>query len=439
MGESCTYGWDAPSSKASLTSELQARNQRARSREGQGSGPYHYIGGSAPLACTRNPHCHSCWVVWRQGTRFKPLEYASTPAAEPTLGVPDHVAAASLTATFQLAQAADGAGRTLLLGERASLFTEAQASFGHPRKVVASRRQCLGMYVGSALRKKEEHYERCARVHDEGSHAVAILDHVLCAAVDPKGVALLCEGGWVNAFLHVVELHLDDGTADGKLVHAAFIFAAEEIYEETEVRIVYDDERRKSYAGVRRARGYTPKQRDPRGPDDFNAAEVASLPDSVWDAFEPSALALALRYGGVEDYGDLVEDRNVTREPGVPPPPAAAVVRRYDAANVAATMRTTAADRIRRAEQRNARRLAMQPPRPIEAEELESSRSRHVTTTEEGDAVNFACQQCGRPDVTGAPTLRLARCAEHNYADPRVERSAVGGALRSEGFLVTLL
>ena len=379
-----------------------------------------------PRVCTKNPHCHGCWLLWRRGANFAPLSYPTAPARGPSLGVPDHVAAASLSAPFLLSQASDGAGRTLLLGTRASILMEAQAARGLPRPVVASRLQCLGMYVGDALRTREQHHERCSIIHDEGSHAVAILNHVLCAAADPKGIALLCEGGWVNAFLHVVELHLDDGSADGKVIHAAFAFAAEDIYQESELRILYDDDRG-SYQGVREARGYTPAPRDPRGPADFSAAEVACLPDYVWRAFAPEALALALSYGGVEDYGALTADRNVTREPGTPPPPPMATARRYDPSGFSAALGCTAAARDSRAARRNQLRLTGQPPRPRAADELEEARGRRVTNTEDGDAVDLICQQCGRPDVTGTSTAHLARCADHDYsksgAEPRAAAS----------------
>ena len=194
--------------------------------------------------------------------------------------------------------ASHGSGLTLLVGAPMQEHEYRLTLSGHPRQVVARRLRCIGMYVGGALRTRRTHDERAEHNPEDGSHAVAILDHVLCAASHPTGVALIDEGGRVNAFLRVVQLE----TADGITFHACFCFAAEDLYQETDIRTLYDDDR-ESYAKIRVARDYTPEPRDPRGPPDFSDSDIASLPDQVWAAFTAADLATALIYGGVSDYG----------------------------------------------------------------------------------------------------------------------------------------
>ena len=170
---------------------------------------------------------------------------------------------------------------------------------GHPRQVVARRLRCIGMYVGGALRTRRTHDERAEHNPEDGSHAVAILDHVLCAASHPTGVALIDEGGRVNAFLRVVQLE----TADGITFHACFCFAAEDLYQETEIRTLYDDDRQGILRQDPRRQEVHPRAQRPRGPPDFSDSDIASLPDQVWAAFTAADLATALIYGGVSDYG----------------------------------------------------------------------------------------------------------------------------------------
>ena len=385
--------------------------QLTRPRPGQCGWMHYCQGGSRPLVCTKDPHCHGCWQLWRATAKFERLRYPDPPTKAQSQGVPNHVAAASLAAPFLLTEARDGAGRTLRLGE-ASLFTVANAARGGTREVVASRLQCLGIYVGDTLRRSPAHRARCEITHDEGSHAVAILDHVLCAANNPKGIALLCEGGWVNAFLRIVELHVADGTAEGRVIHAAGAFAAEDIFQETEIRIVYDDARG-SYNGVRLALGYQPDERDPRGPSDFSSSEIASLPDQVWEAFTPESLALALRYGGVEDYGALAPDRNITRERGQEPPDFMAAARPHTHEAYASAIHATSAGRRARYAARSRTLDSNQVLRPLEGEFLEQSLGRHVPTTEEGDAVDSVCPQCGNASATNSAGESLTLCEKH--------------------------
>ena len=425
--------------------------QRTRPKKGRCGSMHYFEKNSFPLVCSRTPHCHGCWQVWRVTAKFEALAYPNPPNRVQARGVPNHVAAASLAAPFLLTEAADGAGRTLLLGQAASIFTVANATRGGARDVSAERLQCLGIYVGDTLRTIAAHHAKCEETHDEGSHAVAILDYVLCAASNPKGVALLCEGGWVNAFLRIVELHVADGTAEGLIVHTAGVFAAEDIFQETEVRILYDDSRG-SYSGVRVARDYQPAERDPRGPSDFSAAEIATLPDQVWSAFSPEQLALALRYGGVEDYGVMTPDRNVTRERGRAPPEFMAAARPYVPGEYEATLGTAPGQRGARAVRREAEREARQARRPLESEYLERSLGRHVPNTEEGDAVARAaaggrhdsararfgealagcCLRCGRIDDA---SRRLSLCEEHRPlgSHPPTKASESGAATQHAG------
>ena len=385
-----------------------------------------------PLICDNSPRCKGCWQSIRNVRGpATPLAY---PDPAPGLRVskrtiPARAARAALAKPCCVADADDGAGRTLLLGEPASMAIFELTLQGAPRPLVARRLECIGMYIGGALRTSAEHKRLTAIDPADGAYAVAILDHVLCSAADPTGISLLCEGGWVNAFLHCVEITLADGTA----IHAAYAFAAEDIYQETELRILYDDDRA-SYAAVRETRGYEPAVRDTRGPPDFTAEETASLPDKVWAAFEPEALATALRWGGVIDYGSKSQDTNLLREPGVAPAllPQRALPQ-PDPHAEAVLLGATDRGRDQRAE----RRRQAAPPRaandrPLLAEQLERGLGRHVPCTEDADAVasrigHPTCKMCfgcpaesgsafcagcasGAVPGSGSPAVRAALC-----------------------------
>ena len=392
-----------------------AQQQQRRPLPGQCGHLHRWLQhGTRPLVCDNTGNCKGCWQNWyHSGGPFEPLLYQDLPLGqEPPAGhlLPRHAARAAMATPFCTALARDGAGRTLVIGNPVPLHTFEVTLCGGSRPTAARRLQCLGMYVGGALRKRSEHRKRAAINPKEGDYAVAILDHVLCSAADPTGISLLCEGGWVNAFLHCVEITLSDGTT----IHAAYAFAAATIYQGTELRILYDDDR-KSYDGIRKAKAYAPAKRDERGPPDFSSAEIASLVDSVWKAFTPTALATALRWGGVVDYGSAADDTNRLREPGDEPPVtcAEALPQRSKAAE-AEYLGTTQSGREGRAASR-ARQppSAPQPRRTLHAEELELALGRHVPNTEEADAVHFCCAVCGDADVLHSTTRSHARCEEH--------------------------
>ena len=404
--------------------------QQRRPKFGQ-CGYYHcwLRHGPRPLVCDNTGDCKGCWQGWHQTQGpFRQLSYPDLPAGHttPTGHIPRHVARAAMALPCCTAEARDGAGTTLLIGKPVPLHTFEVTLGGGRREVAAERLDCIGMYVGSALRTWRDHLRRAAANPEEGAYALSVMNHVLCSAADPTGISLLCEGGWVNAFLRCVELTLEDGTT----IHAFYAFAATTLYHESEIRVLYDDDR-ETYSPVRRAKDYTPAARDPRGPADFDAAEIASLPDKVWQAFSPDALATALPWGGIRDYGSMTADTNVLREPGGVPPTMAPHARpeRSNAAS-AAWIGATAAGRTERAARRREPPPAPTPQRPISADEEEQALGRRVPNTEEADAVHhdrsattdqhpparhvICCAICGLNDVLGAATQQEGRCLEHS-------------------------
>ena len=376
----------------------------------------------SPLVCDGTGDCLGCWQTWHQEHGpFRPLHYPDLPpgqAARPGQ-LPRHVARAAMALPCCTAEARDGAGTTLLIGKPVPIHTFEVTLSGGTREIAARRLDCIGMYVGGALRKWKTHVARAAIDPADGAYAVAMLGHVLCSASDPTGISLLCEGGWVNAFLHCVELTLEDGTT----VLATYAFAAATIYQETELRVLYDD-KRGTYSSIRHAKNYAAAERDPRGPADFSSEEISSLPDQVWRAFEPSALATALRWGGVIDYGSASADTNVLREPSDTPQAAAPLARpQRDQAATATWIDATPEGRERRAARRLAQQHAPMPLRPIDADEKEQALGRRVPNTEEADAV-YACAICGDEDVLHATTPREARCKDHNSSAAALPRGA---------------